>query len=148
MRRIDPWLAPLLILGIGCAYFLFPRFALSINQVCEMLLTGNTRGIMMVLHSAGTYAAIASVGIGCIAFLVLPMKPRYLLLANTGYFGQLQGIILTVLGSVVAVLILTFIWHTLWTMLPEPGRRLLKQILLHELSLPAFLSILMLSRVF
>lgn len=102
---------------------------------------------MMVLDAAGAYGAVTSVGIGCMAFLLVPLKPAYLLAANNAYFGPSQGIALTTLGVLCAIVVIIMIWHTLWAVLPEPVRALIKHIARHELTIPAILSILMLSRV-
>ncbi len=102
----------------------------------------------MVLHAAGTYGTVVSVGIGCVAFLLPPLKPQYILVANTEYYGQLQGLVLTALGAAGAMLVLMMAWHTLWTVLPERGRQILKRITLHEFTLPAFFSLLLLIRIF
>lgn len=122
MKRLLSWFAPALLLVFGASYTLCPRFSLGINQVCEMLLTGNARGLMMVFHSAEPASVAVSLGVGCFAFLVPLFKPVYLLQANTVYFGQSSGILLTTLGALLALTLLYLLGYSLWALIPTGFR--------------------------
>lgn len=102
----------------------------------------------MILHSAEAYGTVVSVGIGSMAFLLIPLKPQYILIANTEYYGQIPGLFLTVLGAACGVLVLMMAWHTVWSALPDTVRRRLEEITRHEFTLPAVISLLLLSRIF
>ncbi len=147
MKRLLPWIAPGLILLFGAAYFLAPRFCLSVNQVCEMLMTGNARGLMMVLHSAGKGGIIIALSIGCLAFLVPFFKPEYLLQANTEYFGLTSGILLTVLGAMLALTLLLLLGYSLWALMPTGLRNRLSKVYRYRHFLPAGFAVWMLIRV-
>lgn len=147
MKRLLSWFAPGLILIFGAAYFLAPRFSLGVNQVCEMLLTGNARGLMMVFHSAGNGGIIIAISIGCLAFLVPFIKPEYLLQANIEYFGLNSGILLTVLGALLALTLLLLVGHSLWALMPTGLRNRLSKAYRYRHFLPAGFAVWMLIRI-
>lgn len=119
MKRLLPGLMPALsLLAAGC-YLLLPPFALAVNQLCEMLGTGNTRGLMMVYHSAGSLGAAAAAGISALALLVPVFKSHYLVSANTGYFGLWAGYGVTALGGLLAVILVLLWCKTITAMIPQ-----------------------------
>jgi len=120
MKRLLPGLMPALsLLAAGC-YLLLPPFALAVNQLCEMLGTGNTRGLMMVYHSAGSLGAVAAAaGISALALLVPVFKSHYLISANTGYFGLWAGYGITALGGLLAVILVLLWCKTLSALIPQ-----------------------------
>lgn len=128
MKRRLPFLAPGLAMTLGCSYLLIPRFSLGINQVFEMLSTGNTRGLMMFFHSAGALDSLLAVGIGTAAFLVPVLKPAYLLGANTEYFGAAMGSLLTFISAAIALGVLVLAGYSLGSLLPSTVRSRLKAI--------------------
>lgn len=128
MKRLIPWLAPLLLLIAALSYLLVPRWSLGFNQVCEMLATGNTRGLLMFFHEAGPQAFLLSLGIGFLAFLVPALKPDYLLQANVEFFGQPSGSLLAGLSGVMALGFLALLGFSICSMLPAHMRLRLKKI--------------------
>lgn len=128
MKRLIPWLGPGLFLITGAAYLLIPKFSLGFNQICEMLATGNTRGLMMFFHSAGSLGAPLSIGIGSAAFLIPALKPEYLFKANNEFFGQPAGILLTFLSAGFAVTVLALLGYSLWRLFPERIQKPLKAV--------------------
>lgn len=128
MKRLIPWLGPGLFLITGAAYLLIPKFSLSINQICEMLAMGNTRGLLMFFHSAGSQGAVLSIGIGAAAFLIPTLKPEYLLKANSEFFGQPAGSLLTFLSAGFSLTMLALLGYSLWCLFPERIRKPLKAV--------------------
>lgn len=118
MKRLTLWLAPGLIMATGLLYLLNARLALALNQVCEMLATGNTRGLQMFFYSADSLGPLAAVGIGTVAFLVPILKPAYLLEANLQYFGPLAGIAMTAVSGFLALTVLILSGVSLWALFP------------------------------
>ncbi len=128
MKRLTPWLAPLLALALGVMYLLIPKFSLEVNQVCEMLATGNTQGLMMFFHSAGPQGPLISLGIGLLAFLVPFLKPVYLLKANVLFYGLIYGGLLTFLSGLLALTALMLLGYSTLALLPDRIRTRLKAV--------------------
>ena len=103
MKRLIPWISPALVLTFGLLYGLSPVFSLGVNQICEMLATGNPRGLMMFYHSSGPQGPLIAIAIGWLSFLTPVLKPVYLHQANLAFFGPLPGGLLTALSGTLAL---------------------------------------------
>lgn len=147
MKRLLLWFSPALVLVLGAAYAFAPHFSLGTDQVCEMLTTGNARGLMMVFHSAGPASIAVALGVGCLAFLVPLFKPEYLLKANMATFGHTSGILLTVFGALLALTVLFLLGHSLWSLIPEKFRNRFTRLSRFRNALLVGLSVWMLVRV-
>lgn len=128
MKRLLPWLAPVLVLSVGAAYLLNPSFSLAFNQLCEMLATGNVRGLLMFFHGAGPKGWVLSLGAGIIAFLIPALKPMYLLQANGEFFGQTAGTALAALSGITAAVFLALLGLTLFSIMPASVQQRLRSI--------------------
>ncbi len=118
MKRLLPWVMPAVALLAAGGYLFLPPFALAVNQLCEMLGTGNTRGLMMVYHSAGEHSLAAAGAVTALALLVPVFKSHYLVSANTGYFGQWAGLWVTWTGGLLSVGVLLLLGATIAALLP------------------------------
>lgn len=86
------------IVFLGVCYYSFSGFAITINRFCEMLNTGNSKGIMMYYYEFGNINYITSILITSLQTLIPVFPKNPVIEANIVYFGNTVGFILTILG--------------------------------------------------
>lgn len=92
---------PILILMI---MFIFNKeFAISLNQVSEMLKSGNSNSLQMFYYDGGYFGWLTSILITIYGIIVPIFSKATLFTANISYFGLVVGGILVIISMFLAL---------------------------------------------
>ncbi len=92
---------PLLILVI--IYMVNKEFAISFNQVSEMLKSGNSNSLQMFYYDGGYFGWLVSMLITIYGIIAPIFSKATLFTANTSYFGIVFGGILVIISTFLAL---------------------------------------------